>query len=123
MAQIYAAPKELGDPPSYDDDGTAFRGEDGRYDFQALMEAEDEWVRSVSEAAKARHPRSEIIGQEYAYPMGDGCARYIVWETKPLQLIHIPVGDAWRLPAAHERGLNLAEVKAFCTAPALFGER
>jgi hypothetical protein len=119
-ARIYAAPTKLGEPPAFDDE--RFRDADGRFDFNAHWEAEEEWIETVKAAAKARHPRSKVVGQEYATHVGDGAARYVVWDTKPLTLIHLPVGDAWNMSEIHARGLRVSDVTAYCTAPSLFGE-
>ena len=51
-------------------------------------------------------PQEEIIG----FPVGDGKALYYVASVNPLQLQHIPYGDAYQIPLAHMRGLRPADV-------------
>lgn len=52
-------------------------------------------------------PQDKIIG----FPVGDGKALYYVQSMRPLRLQHIPYGDAYRISAAHLRGLRLADVE------------
>lgn len=117
MANVYSAPSSLGDPPDFSD----FRGDDGRYDFKAHMAAEEAWIETVKEAARAAHPKSDIAGKTVYFPVADGSAVYVIWDGK--SLIHCPVGDAWHIPAAHARGLRASDLRAMVTGPALFGEK
>jgi len=45
------------------------------------------------------------------FPRGDGYAQYMVWRTRPLSLLHLPVGDAWDLPDYQIRGLRVKDVR------------
>jgi hypothetical protein len=51
--------------------------------------------------------KGKYIGKEVRIQYADGYARYMVYSLKPLQLIHIPLGDAWDTPLA-----DLLTVKA-----------
>lgn len=44
------------------------------------------------------------------FSVADGYAQYLVKSLSPLQLQHIPYGDAYRIPDAHLRGLTSADV-------------
>lgn len=35
------------------------------------------------------------------FPVADGYAEYMVASMKPLELVHIPLGDAWQFEYAH----------------------
>lgn len=46
-----------------------------------------------------------------AFPRGDGQALYAVKSYDPLQLFHVPYGDAYAVEAALIRGLTAIEVR------------
>lgn len=53
------------------------------------------WCKNNSKAVDKSY-----IGEVVKIPMGDGHALYMVSSLKPLELIHVPVGDAWDSPMA-----------------------
>lgn len=55
----------------------------------------------------------EDLGDERLWktPAGDSYAFYYIFSEKPLQLIHLPVGDGYLALPATIRGLRLGEVK------------
>lgn len=57
-----------------------------------------EYVETIKDQARILGNFSRYSGEEVYFPQGDGHARYIVISIKPLQLIHLPVGDAWHFP-------------------------
>lgn len=79
----------------------------------------DEWLANenseiekiAKRAKRLSKSKDPIIGKEIKFPIADGYARYIVADVKPLLLIHLGIGDAYRIPVAHARGLNLADVR------------
>lgn len=107
MATIYSLPEEIEDPPDLQD----FM--DDRFDFNAYEKAMDEWEEGVAAWCRANtpNPKSDLVGYVWRHPMGDGKASYAVFSTRPLGLIHLPGGDDWRLPEAHERGLRVADIR------------
>ena len=52
----------------------------------------------------------KVEGIVLQFPIADGYAIYRVSKTSPLTLEHIPVGDAWQIPAAHIRGIRKRDV-------------
>lgn len=42
------------------------------------------------------------IGEVIRFPVADGYAEYMVASLKPVQLIHIPLWDAWDYPYIHK---------------------
>ncbi len=52
-----------------------------------------------------------LEGTMLRFPQADGYAHYRVVGTDPLQIQHIPFGDAYRIPAAHVRGLREEDVR------------
>jgi hypothetical protein len=55
-------------------------------------------------------PEGEYVGAILAFPIGDGYALYLVQDTSPLTIQHIPYGDAYRIPGAHVNGLDMNDV-------------
>jgi len=71
-------------------------------DIRSLMDAEQEALDDIDE---------DVI----RFPQADGYAMYRVVELEdddgePV-LQHIPIGDAYRIPAAHIRGLRTEDVE------------
>lgn len=54
----------------------------------------------------------KYVGETVQFPYADGYAVYMIASLKPATLVHVPIGDAWHLPAAHIRGLTAKELKA-----------
>lgn len=79
-------------------------------DFFAYMDRTDNLLKTMQEK-EAALPEGTYEGVILAFPVADGAAMYLVQKTRPLTLQHIPVGDAWQIPAAHLRGLNMDDVK------------
>jgi len=50
-------------------------------------------------------PKGEIKGGVFKVQIADGYAYYLVTKVRPLTVQHIHVGDAWRIPEAHIRGV------------------
>lgn len=106
MAEVYTTPKGFRDPPSYEALDTM------QESYEALREAENEWLAELVEWCKSNtDSRSELIGETIRFPRGDGFAQYMVFRTNPLTLLHIPLGDAWDLPDYQMRGLRVKDVK------------
>lgn len=41
-------------------------------------------------------------GEIIQFPVADGYARYAVYTLKPVQIVHIPIGDAWHFEYANK---------------------
>lgn len=104
MAKVYAPPTYI-KPPSY---GVNF-------DFNSYAAANDKYIEELRVFAQRRTgeapSKNPMVGKVIRFPVADGYAQYMVLSTKPLALMHIESGDAYSIPAAHMRGLNLTEVK------------
>lgn len=80
--------------------------------WDAYNKACDEYEEKLREWCKQHtKSKSDLVGEVYTHPVADGQARYMVFNTKPLELIHIETCDAYGLPEAHIRGLRLADIK------------
>ena len=66
-------------------------------------------MKLMKESKKATEKNP--VGFVMKFPVADGLALYRVVKAKPLTLQHIPISDAYQIPSAHLRGLNMADVK------------
>ena len=58
------------------------------------------------------NPRgADLTGAMIRFPAGDGYAHYVVVKTKPLQVMHVPYGDAWCVDPCMIRGLRVQDVR------------
>lgn len=121
MAEVFTTPSGFRDPPSFMD----FRGEGANpvIDIDALQVAEAKWLKELAEWCLTHtDSRSDLIGEVIRFPRGDGTANYMVFRTKPLSLLHIPLGDAWDLPDYQMRGLRVKDVRELVRADHALGE-
>lgn len=104
-AKIYSVPDELVmSQPEY---------ADFLHNWDALRKAETEWVGKVQQWAKENSKSGdEIIGEIWRYPIADGYAQYVILNIKPLELIHLPIGDQWQIGDIVRRGLRVTDVRA-----------
>jgi len=70
-------------------------------DFDKYEKACDEYVEAVKACAKKNNPTCPEAGEEIYFPVADGNARYIVYNLKPVELIHLHVMDAWHFQYAN----------------------
>lgn len=117
-ATIYNPPSTIPGPPDFHD---APRDESGKVDLDALLRMEDEWRQTLKDWC-ARFGKGDYAGASWHYPVGDGAAEYVILSLRPLALVHVPLGDAWRIPDVVARGLTAADLRAYVDAPRLFGE-
>jgi hypothetical protein len=62
---------------------------------------EAEWVAKFKAWALERNPDQDGVGEELQFPVADGYARYIVLSIKPIQLVHLPLGDGYHSPGVN----------------------
>jgi hypothetical protein len=71
-------------------------------DIDAWQEDEKRFINEMVAFVKDYHPEGgEHVGKTIKFPAADSYAVYMVASMKPLQLVHLPVGDAWQYPMAH----------------------
>lgn len=99
MARICSVPAEVGPQPE-------FHGCDG--DFKKYTAATEKWIATVKEYAK-KNGSGELAGETVRFHVADGYAQYVVFSSKPLQLIHLPVYDAWHFQYANR--LTIKDIK------------
>lgn len=101
MATVFSAPEGY-DPP-------VLTGEDFR--ANTWEDKEDAYIARLSDRAKM-NGTNPLIGEVVRWQRADGFAQYLVWQTKPLQLIHLELGDAYSVEDVLIRGLRLADIRA-----------
>lgn len=89
MAKIYSIPDEVKAP---------------KLDFnnvKAWQEDEKRFMSEIEAFVKNYNPNGgEHIGKTIQFPVADSYAVYMVASMKPLELIHLPIGDAWHFEIA-----------------------
>ena len=100
MAKIYACPKELA--PAIE-----------KFDWEGSWEEQENKAHELLRKYCKMHTDSKnpLVGVVFRIPCADGYAQYMVFRTKPLEMIHIPFGDAWDAPDYQTRGIRLQDIK------------
>lgn len=101
MAKVYSIPDDFPPVPEIGIRATA----------QEWMKAENEWKSRLAQYVRGRNPSCKLAGKVVSFYVADGSAQYMVWTTKPLALLHLPLGDAYQIPDAHARGLRVSDIK------------
>lgn len=95
MAKIYDLP-----------DGFEVPKFDFKAGFQVYREAENKFLEDLKTWCVERAAKAGVndpnIGEIIDFPVADGKAIYMVAALSPVQLIHVPVGDAWDFQYAHK---------------------
>jgi len=86
MGKVYAPPAEIGDFEF-----------DYANDIKNWQKAEAEYTNKIVEFAK-KNGTGDLRGKVISFGVADGSAVYVVYSLKPVALIHVPTGDAWRFP-------------------------
>ena len=105
-AEAFLVPDEVGPAPDLGD------YVEGGFDDEAYSAAIDShrgmvasWCRTHTDS------KSDLVGETIRFPVADGYAEYMVYRTRPLQLIHLPYVDAWEVNPIMLRGLRVSDVK------------
>jgi hypothetical protein len=89
MAKIFSAPEEIKQP---------------KLDFANMGNYEKEskeYLVKLKAKLLEHNPGGKNVGEIIRFPAADGYAEYMVLSMKPVQLVHIPLGDAWNFQYAH----------------------
>ena len=87
MGKIYSPPAEIKVPE--------FNWED----IPAYEEANKKFIDDLKEFCKSRN-NAEHVGEVIQFPVADGYAQYMVAALSPVELIHLPLWDAWQFDYA-----------------------
>jgi hypothetical protein len=82
MAEVYLAPKSI-KVPELD-----FRNIDG-------YEKACDNYKSELKAMLQKRNNEKNVGEIIRFPVADSYAEYMVASMKPVELVHLPLGDAW----------------------------
>jgi hypothetical protein len=94
MAKVFLAPI---DPPVFNID--------------TWERDEEKYLADLAEVARTNRPGNARVGEIIRWPRGAGDALYMVWDTRPLSLVWVKIGDAWSVEDALIRGTTLADVR------------
>ncbi len=73
---------------------------------------EDAYIADLAAQARRARPADKLAGRVISWQRADGFARYMVWSSSPLALVHLDLGDGYSVEAALLRGLRVTDVKA-----------
>jgi hypothetical protein len=85
-AKIYSPPKHIKKP------------EFNWKDVDGSLKSEDDYIKKLSNWCKQEYAPTQdkkYIGETIKFPVADSHALYMVASLKPLELLHVPVGDEW----------------------------
>jgi hypothetical protein len=100
MATAYSPPEGF-EPPQI----TLENMRDGSYERE-----EAAFLERLADRAKM-NGTSPLLGEVVRWSRADGYAQYMVWQTKPLQLIHLNLLDGYSIEPALIRGLRVADIR------------
>ena len=82
MGKIFSPPKEIGNPPKF------------FLNYKDYEKAAEEWQNKLK-AWCSSNSNDEYAGEVVYESVADGRAFYMVFSLRPVELIHIPLFDAW----------------------------
>jgi hypothetical protein len=89
MAKIFNPPTEIKEPS---------------LDFSKIGEYKEgcnQFKKILKDWLVMRNPKGKNVGEIIRFQVADGYAEYMVASMKPVELVHIPLGDAWNFQYAH----------------------
>ena len=89
MAEIFSPPDTLKEP-SLD-----FKNID-KYPKQC-----EKYQADLKKILQGHNPKGKNVGEIIKFPVADGTADYMVLNMKPLQQVHLPLGDKWEFSYVH----------------------
>jgi hypothetical protein len=71
-----------------------------KFDYNTYRQDEERYLTDLKNTLLQRK-KGKNIGEIIQFPVADGYAQYMVANMRPLELVHIPLGDAWNFQYAH----------------------
>lgn len=73
------------------------------FNFRDVIQAQKDEDKFISDlkALLLIRKTGKNIGEVINFQVADGHARYMIASMKPLELVHLPLGDAWEFQYAH----------------------
>lgn len=90
MGKIFRAPSSVA-MPSWDFKKT----------YEENVLEENNYLAALKDMLTKRKPTQKLVGEIIKFQVADGYAQYMVASMTPLELVHIPLGDAWDFHYAH----------------------
>ena len=101
-AKVYQAPEHI-NPPEITRGTTD--------DLNGYFAAQESYRQDVVDWAKANsNSKNPLVGEIIHFQIADGYASYVVFATKPLQLIHLEDSDAYAVSDIMMRGLRVSDI-------------
>ena len=97
MAKIYSAPTSIKKPVM------------NFADFEAYKADNERFITELREMLTKRK-NGKNVGEIIRFPVADGYAEYMVASMRPLELVHLPLYDAWEFQYANR--LTATDVEA-----------
>ena len=91
MATIFRAPESI-KVPSFSKYLV-----NGKFDREAHAKAEETYLAELK-AMLLKRKKGKNVGEVVQFPCADSYAQYMVASMRPLELVHVPLGDAWDYP-------------------------
>lgn len=86
MSTIYSAPDEIKKP----------KIDFANYNRAKTQKDENDYIDKVIEYAKANsEDNCKECGEVISFPVADGAALYVVMSLKPVEIVHLNIGDSW----------------------------
>jgi hypothetical protein len=82
MAKVFDSPSEIKLPA---------------FSMETYKADEEKFLIELKDFVIKRKP-GKNVGEIVRFSYADGYAQYMIASMKPLELVHIPTGDAWHLP-------------------------
>ncbi len=80
------------------------------YDYQEELRKENAVLANLAVGLRVQN-LGKLVGEIIRFQIADGYAQYMVKKEKPLQLVHLHIGDAWHADPILIRGLRLSDVR------------
>lgn len=61
----------------------------------------EDYKENLKKMLLKRNPNGKNVGEIISFPVADGTADYMVAKMQPLELVHIPLMDAWEFNYVH----------------------
>jgi hypothetical protein len=71
------------------------------YNHEEYKKNEDKYIVDLKKELKSMGYKGKNFGEIIKFQVADGYAQYMVISMRPLQLMHLPLGDAWDFQYAH----------------------
>lgn len=62
---------------------------------EKMLQDEVRYINEVKQYIIESGYKGKNVGEVIQFPVADGYAQYMVVSMKPLQLMHLPLGDGW----------------------------